>query len=58
MDLKKYISPAVRGGIVALAGGTVGGFALQIPVVGGFLAPYVGIAGGALTLIIVEMFYR
>ncbi len=50
-----YIKPMVKGAVVGAAALTVGGF------LAGFvapIAPYAGIIGGAVTLTVLEMFYK
>jgi hypothetical protein len=53
-DLMNW-KPLVKGGIVGAVALTVGGFIAGIfaPI-----APYAGIVGGAVTLYVVEMFYK
>lgn len=50
-----YIKPAIKGGIVGAVAVTVGGMLAGILTV---IAPYAAIAGGAVTLIVVDMFYK
>ena len=50
-----FVKPMVKGAIVGAAALTVGGFiaSLFAPI-----APYAGIVGGAVTLYVLEMFYK
>jgi hypothetical protein len=50
-----FTKPMIKGGIVGAVSLTVGGF------LAGFIAPiapYAGIVGGAVTLYVLEMFYK
>lgn len=58
MGYEVYIKPAIKGGIVAMVGGSVGAFAASLPVLGPVVGGFAGIVGGALTLILVEMSYK
>jgi hypothetical protein len=50
-----FVKPMVKGGIVGAVALSVGGiFAGFLPVI----SPYAGIVGGAVTLYVVEMFYK
>jgi len=50
-----YVKPMVKGAIVGAVAVTVGGMLAGFLTV---LAPYAAIVGGAVTLVIVEMFYK
>lgn len=50
-----YVTPMVKGGIVAAAAGVVGAFVTGIFAP---LAPYSAIVGGAITLTAIDMFWK
>jgi hypothetical protein len=57
MDFNGMIKPAIKGGLVGAVALTVGGMITGISFLT-VLAPYVAIVGGAVTLVIVDMFYK